>query len=242
MFLKDLKEDSQKILFLEFNMLIMMAEGDEDTTCKDIKETSINYKSNVFWQNINEQEGSLLLKQVEEIAEKDKTSIFYSNYGSKDILNQLTISFGSHCLINSIENQMELTLSEYSKLEEFKTEVMREIFLSREDILNIDAEMIKRFMLKNSRVKQEILIRTADSVLEYRKDNLDNFDSKEKKIILFELIRSAYNSGGFNDYEKTIFLHICKILEIENEYIEEFIDVSTRLFKIKEELVDLIEE
>lgn len=243
MFLKDLKEDSQKMLFLDLAILIMMAEGNKETTSQHIKDIDFGAKGYIFWQNIEEKEVNILIEYVEEIgAKEDHTSGFYNNYGQQDILNQLSTSFGSFCLKNALENQTNLVLEEYSKLEEFKKEVIQEIFLSGEDILNINSEMIQKFMLINPRVKQDILIRTADSVFKYRKDNLGNFNNKEKKIILFELIGAGYSSGYFGNDEKILFLNICELLEIESEYIEEFLDVSKQLFIINKELVDLINE
>lgn len=255
MFLKELKEAAQKTLFLELATLIMMAEGNEATTSQKIKDIELNNKSYVFFQNIDENEINVLNAYSEELEitnldgllsnlsttnMTDFNSIFAHAYSNLGVVS--TIKNTNFQLVAILEEKITSTLHEYSHLEDFKKELMLNIFSSGEDVLNINPAMIERFMLKNPTIKQDILRRTAKELIAIRQEDLGHFDSKEKKIILFELIGAGYSSGYFGDDEKSLLLCICESLDIENEYIEEFLEVSEKLFTINKELAILINE
>lgn len=246
MFLKDLNEELQKTLFLELAALIMMAEGDETTTSQKIKEIDLDNKSYIFFQNIDEHEVNALTEYATELGKFNFDGLFSvksvrpSGFGGS--------SFGSanrnyeYDLRSILEKQANLALEEYSQLEEFKKEVMLSIISSGEDVLNINPAMTERFMLNVPIVRKEILKRTAKELISIKQKNIENFESKEKKIILFELIGAGYSSGHFGDDEKSLLLYICESLNIENEYVEEFLEVSEKLFTINKELTILINE
>lgn len=246
MFLKDLNEESQKTLFLELAALIMMAEGDEATTSQKIKEVNLDNKSYVFFQNIDENE----IKALTEYSEAFGRYTFDDLFSVKSI--RTSISFGStfgsanknyeYDLRSILEEQADLALEEYSQLEDFKKEVMLRIISNGEDVLNINSAMVEKFMLSTSIIRRDILKRTVKELIAIRQETIDNFKSKEKKIILFELIGAGYSSGHFGDDEKSLLIYICELLKIENEYVEEFLEVSEKLFTIKKELAILINE
>lgn len=252
MFLKELKEAVQKKLFLELAALIMMAEGNEATTCQKAKDIKLDKKSYAFLQNIDENEINVLNAYLEELGIADINGLFseshiinkrsfghYESLFANAIAGNVNYSFQ---LINVLKEKIDSTLHEYSQLEDFKKEVILNIFSSGEEVLNINPEMIERFMLKNSIIKQEVLRRTAKELITIRQESLGQFNIKEKKIILFELIGAGYSSGYFGDDEKSLLLFICESLDIENEYIEEFLEVSEKLFTINKELTILINE
>lgn len=263
MFLKNLKEKPQKILFLELATLIMMAEGNQSTTSERIKELESDIKSYLFLQNIDENEINVLNAYAEELEIESIDGLFSLNPTSAaasaiaimkfqpHILEQFkkshhdieaTIRSGRFELMTVLEEKTALALNEYSQLEDFKKEVMSNIFSSGEDVLNINPAMIERFMLNTPIIKQDILKRTVKELIAIRQETIDNFESKEKKIILFELIGAGYSSGFFGDDEKALLIYICELLSIENEYIEEFLQVSERLFAINKDLTILINE
>lgn len=254
MFLKDLKEESQKNLFLELTALIMMAEGDKETTSKQIKKVKLDNKSYAFFQNIDENEVKVLLEYAVELGESDLDVLFASKH--QDSSNNLLFSGGSmldriamnqslnkkYELTSILEKQANLAFTEYSQLEDFKKEVMLSLISSGVDVLKISPKMIEGAMLTTPTLKQDILRRTAKELISIKKDSLGKFESKEKKIILFELIGAGYSSGHFGDEERSLLLYICELLHIESEYIEEFLEVSERLFAINKDLAILINE
>lgn len=269
MFLKNLKEKPQKTLFLELATLIMMAEGSQSTTSEKIQELESKSKSYIFFQNIDENEINVLNAYAEELEVENIDGLFLLNSTStststsaaaaaisimqyqKHVFEHLRISQndieanikgGRFELMTVLEEKTALALNEYSQLEDFKKEVMSNIFSSGEDVLNINPAMIERFMLNIPIIRQDILKRTVKELIAIKQETIDDFESKEKKIILFELIGAGYSSGCFGDDEKALLIYICELLSIENEYIEEFLEVSERLFAINKDLVILINE
>lgn len=263
MFLKNLKEKPKKTLFLELATLIMMAEGSQSTTSEKIQELESKSKSYIFFQNIDENEINVLNAYAEELEVENIDGLFLLNSTStsaaaisimqyqKHVFEHLRISQndieanikGSRFeLMTVLEEKTALALNEYSQLEDFKKEVMSNIFSSGEDVLNINPAMIERFMLNNPIIRQDILKRTVKELIAIKQETIDDFESKEKKIILFELIGAGYSSGCFGDDEKALLIYICELLSIENEYIEEFLEVSERLFAINKDLAILINE
>lgn len=259
MFLKELQEESQKTLFLELTALIMMAEGDKETTSKQIKKVKLDNKSSAFFQNIDENEIKVLSEYAVELGENSLDGLLSSNgYDSNkpveessiitsSILNRM--AFATNSLLNSryklrsiLEEQANLAFDEYSQLEGFKKEAMLTLISSGVDVLKINPKMVEEAMLTTSILKQKILRRTAKELISIKKDSLGKFESKEKKIILFELIGAGYSSGHFGDEERSLLLYICELLRIESEYIEEFLEVSERLFTINKDLAILINE
>lgn len=263
MFLKNLKEKPQKTLFLELATLIMMAEGSQSTTSEKIQKLESRSKSYIFFQNIDENEINVLNAYAEELEVENIDGLFLLNSTStsasastimqyqKNVFENLRISQndieayikgGRFELMTVLEEKTALALNEYSQLEDFKKEVMSNIFSSGEDVLNINPAMVEKFMLSNSIIRRDILKRTVKELIAIRQETIDNFESKEKKIILFELIGAGYSSGHFGDDEKSLLIYICELLKIENEYVEEFLEVSEKLFTINKELAILINE
>lgn len=263
MFLKNLKEKPQKTLFLELATLIMMAEGSQSTTSEKIQKLESRSKSYIFFQNIDENEINVLNAYAEELEVENIDGLFLLNSTStsasasaimqyqKNVFENLRISQndieayikgGRFELMTVLEEKTALALNEYSQLEDFKKEVMSNIFSSGEDVLNINPAMVEKFMLSTSIIRRDILKRTVKELIAIRQETIDNFESKEKKIILFELIGAGYSSGHFGDDEKSLLIYICELLKIENEYVEEFLEVSEKLFTINKELAILINE
>lgn len=255
MFLKDLKEESQKNLFLELTALIMMAEGDKETTSTQIKKVKLDNKSSAFFQNIDENEIKVLSEYAVELGENSLDGLLsLDGYNSNNpveesivftssILTRMAVATNSRYRLRPIlEEQANLAFDEYSQLEDFKKEAMLTLISSGVDVLKINPQMVEEAMLTTSILKQKILRRTANELISNKKDSLGKFESKEKKIILFELIGAGYSSGHFGDEERSLLLYICELLHIESEYIEEFLEVSERLFKINKDLLVLINE
>lgn len=137
--------------------------------------------------------------------------------------------------MNFFEEEVNSVLDKYEQLDELKKEMISNNFLNSE-------EAVEDLVLTMSIVKIYILKRTAGELISIRQKSTGYLNSKEKKIILFELIGAGYSSGVFEDSEKSLLLYICNLLEIENDYIDEFVEVSESLFTINKNLATLINE
>ncbi|AWI51667.1 hypothetical protein DDU33_09320 [Actinobacillus porcitonsillarum] len=67
-------------------------------------------------------------------------------------------------------------------------------------------------------------------------------NERDKKIILFELIFIAYVNGNFNSFEKELIESIAMNLQLDMEYIPEFIDVVSGFSSCFREANQLISE
>lgn len=251
MFLKELKEIPQKVLFLELTTLIMMVEGDKATTSRHIEKQKFDNNSYLFWQNIEEKEFTVLTEYAFEMELIDSSS---SQSIIQNIIDQpitiadfylssfVNIADGRYKLEQILQQQIELVLEEFSYLENFRKEMMEKIISDGEDFFKLSPEKIQQFMLLADVVKQEILKRTAKELIFLRKEYVDKLDSKKKKIILFELIGAGFSSGNFEEQEKKLLENICHFLDIDTEYMEEFLEVASRLLNVNKELVELINE
>lgn len=259
MFLKDLDKESQKILFLELAALIMMAEGNKLTTSEKIKKLEprtkryavipkldseikkykcfhtldSESKKYLFLQNIDENEINALETYAKELEIKciDFQSFLYSRKNMIEIMS----SQKEFELMNILEKETTSVLDKYDQLDELKKEIILSNFLNSE-------EAAEDFILTMPIVENYILKRTAGELISIRQKNIGHLNSKEKKILLFELVRAGHSSGYFEDREKSLLLHICKLLDIESDYIDEFVEVSERLSEINKDLTILINE
>ena len=232
MFLKDLDEQSQKILFLELAALIMMAESSQSATSKKIQRLEPQSKRYAIIPKLDSE--SKKYKCFQTLESEGKRYVFLKNIDENKI-NTLD-SYAKELEIKYIDDLFPFhNRNNLFKLMSFLEEEIASV-LKEYDQLD------EGFSLTITSVKNYILERTANKLISIRKKSIGHLNSKEKKIILFELIRTSYSNRYFGDNEKSLLLYISKILDIENEYIEEFLEVSEKLFAINKELAILINE
>lgn len=232
MFLKDLKEKPQRILFLELAALIMMAEGSQSMTSEKIQRLEPQSKRYAIIPKLDSE--SKKYKCFQTLESEGKRYVFLQNI-DENKMNTLD-TYAKELEINYVDDLFPL----YSRNNVFElmNVLEKEIaaFLIKYDQLGED------FRSTITNVKNYILERTADELISIRKKSISHLNSKEKKIVLFGLVRAGYSSRYFEDRGKSLLLHICKSLDIEIDYIDEFIEISERLFSINTELETLINE
>lgn len=232
MFLKDLKEKPQRILFLELAALIMMAEGSQSMTSEKIQRLEPQSKRYAIIPKLDSE--SKKYKCFQTLESEGKRYVFLQNI-DENKMNTLD-TYAKELEIKYVDDLFPL----YSRNNVFElmNVLEKEIaaFLKKHDQLGED------FRSTITNVKNYILERTADELISIRKKSIGHLNSKEKKIVLFGLVRAGYSSRYFEDRGKSLLLHICKSLDIEIDYIDEFIDISERLFSINIELETLINE
>lgn len=141
-----------------------------------------------------------------------------------------------------LKTVIDEVLAQYGNNPGVKQEVIQYLLTNGEDILNLNPQKIQGCMASLPKIKQEILQRSVQAVLEPKQTMGITLSEREKKIILCELIGAAYSSGAFEAEEKQLLESICQTLDIDSEYIEEFDDVVAKLFKANQELAELINE
>ena len=254
MFLNHLSTPLQKALFLELAMLVMMASHDDDASEQMAKYSSDAVLSK-FLASISTKEAEMLEEYQKEVFTNTRYQYFDFDFleitFSEDIdafnesLNE-AYSYSSAdrfpTLRVVLKTVIDEVLAQYGNNPGVKQEVIQCLLANGEDILNLNPQKIQGCMASLPKIKQEILQRSVQAVLEPKQTMGITLSEREKKIILCELIGAAYSSGAFEAEEKQLLESICQTLDIDSEYIEEFDDVVAKLFKANQELAELINE
>lgn len=256
MFLNQLSTPLQKALFLELAMLVMMASHDDDAS-EQIAEYNSDAVLSKFLASISTKEEKMLKEYQKEVFTNTmyQDFDFYFDFLEKTFSEDIdafdeylreAYSYSSAdrfpTLRVVLKTVIDEVLAQYGNDVEVKQEVMQYLLTNGEDILNLNPQKIQGCMASLPKIKQEILQRSVQAVLEPKQTMGITLSEREKKIILCELIGAAYSSGAFEAEEKQLLESICQTLDIDSEYIEEFDDVVAKLFKANQELAELINE
>lgn len=238
MFLTQLEEDEQKKLFLQLATIVMMAEGNASSTSSliDVTIGKPNHTS-VFWQSLNEKEALALGGYASECR---FIQIEFNRLNTESDLRQLILDEIIDSNLQSIlADEVKAVLTANSKDQSIKQQVINHIAQSDIDLINLDADSMKSLFLTLPQIKSEVLENTACTVIDESKATLND---KIKKIILFELIGAGFSDGYFDESEKHLFNKICQWLDIEKEYVEEFLELASSFFTLNNDITDLINE
>lgn len=222
----------------------------EDEDAK--KETD---KSLIFWQSLNELELSALASYAIECRYINKSSQVLNSDPSvkEDIFKQLIgeISFSeggfmsifgrrkSMDLIEVLSKEIDIVIDKNKDDPNLKKQALDNFMANDGDLVNLNGDAMKGELLKLPKIKAEVLENTAKTTIESSKAELDD---KVKKIILFELIGAGFSDGYFDDSEKQLFQKICQYLDIDEEYVDEFLELATSFFTLTNDITDLINE
>lgn len=227
-------------------------ENDEDEDEEKNKETD---KTLVFWQSLNESEITALgyyaieCRYINNSSQKLNSDPSGKEEIFKQLIGEIGFSgggllsiFGSIKSINFIEilsEKIETVIENNKDNQDLKKQVIDNFISNDGDLINLNGEIMKSEFLKLPQIKTEVLEKTAKEIIESSKAKLDE---KVKKIILFELIGAGFSDGYFDDSEKNLFHKICQWLDIEEEYVDEFLELATSFFTLTNDITDLINE
>lgn len=246
MFLMYLEKDEQKKLFMQLATVVMMAEGDISTASTLIIDENISNADKdhtlTFWQSLSENELLALGSYALECRYIDASSSKRSDdkFGKKEILEDIISTSGySIGLRKILSNQIVTAIETNKDNQDFKKQVVDNFMANNGDLVNLNGDIMKSEFLKLPQIKAEVLENTAQEIIESYDSKLDE---KLKKIILFELIGAGFSDGYFDDSEKNLFHKICQWLDIDEEYVDEFLELATSFFTLTNDITDLINE
>lgn len=110
------------------------------------------------------------------------------------------------------------------------------------DSYNDSHEIFYKEILSSPEIRVNVFCGVLDLILDIKSRYLVNMNGKEKKVIIFELIKLCIINGKFNALEKSLMKKISQALNIDVEYLEEFEDVIGRILAVKKEAKELINE
>ncbi|WP_072281110.1 hypothetical protein [Rappaport israeli] len=236
MFLKDLSSNEAKQLFGDLSLIVCMASGDKETAADFVKE-ELQAKDKYFYNEDYYTQFYVAISQ-EEI---DMYLLYRSelNSGSFDGDSYNSFDYDGNFLERIINRISEDTLEQYKDNPQIKQQAMQVLASEKEDLFNITPELIQHIILLLPEVRQQILTKSARELIK----NKDRYlTTKDKKILLFELIGIGYSSGQFEQEERFIIEEICNLLTVDFQYINDFEDILQRMLPINLEAYQIINE
>lgn len=156
------------------------------------------------------------------------------------------------------------------KKEEKETLVMlsRELFAGDEDLEKRDideviggligtgigffacaAKTTNKVILDNQEIRVSLLKQCVDKFIEHNEEefadyqtSLDYESLEVKKVIIFELLGIACSDGEISNNELEVIKHICELLDVDQFFIEDSIEIIQQLTELHRKGLQLINE
>lgn len=119
-------------------------------------------------------------------------------------------------------------------LKVYSTQVMTETFTFEEK----ESDKNLPYLLRSG-MRLYVLKNVASVII---KGNTEAFSTKERKIILTELIGAGFSSGHFEEEEKELVQFIGSELGLDEEYFDEITEAMEKVFIANRELTELVYE
>ena len=137
---------------------------------------------------------------------------------------------------------LQEVINKYGDNIEIKQRVIQELIFSGIDLMDINPEKIQNVMIRLEDIKSEILTNAIVFSTATKKSYIEEMTTKDKKLILFELIRFCISSGKISNSQMSLLQKICICIHVDLAYIEEFTEVINRLNSANKEAKELINE
>lgn len=157
------------------------------------------------------------------------SEVYQDNKNDKEIEKEL-LSRISEKGLNIFELEKDALLSEIAHIPSVKEEIIKK---TATGLIYMKKWGEPPFMAK---------AHIAAAISPFIKHTPIEINERDKKIILFELIFIAYINGNFNSFEKELIESIAMNLQLDMEYIPEFIDVVSGIASCFREANQLISE
>lgn len=246
MFLNQLSHSAVKKLALELAFLISISEE---------KENKIHTKYEILYGNFLDNEQLSKLRLTAE--ELDLTSylseiliyndnkeldpfegIFaemFQKEESKGSLLGATLKITAKKIIEKYSQNLAVRNEVYNRITKNGSDMLASFELSKEEKIDrINNEMIHLPLLK-----KEIIQSTSSHRIKMAKPYLNE---RDKKIILFLLLEMAFTNDVFCHIEKDLVKYITKEMNLDEEYIDEFLEPIKILSLSIREISELINE
>lgn len=213
-----------------------------------------------FDQSINEKNYSKFLEEgimsdFDGVYKIDKKSTHIDHFGghSSSIFEYSHMTF-EESIRNSAEEScfpylfsifgyfMQQEIGQINDNVEDKATTIGQLLRDQSDSSNSSNKDVYKEKLLLPDVKIEILNNVLDLIFAMKSEYLLDGSKKDKKIIIFELIKCCFDYSKFGEIEKSIISKICKNLKVDMEYIEEFEDIVNQLLIVSKEAKELINE
>lgn len=249
MFLNQLSQPIQKVLFMEWALLMMMSSDENEVPQNPNDETTPFSLNHALLGNISEAEKAMLFEYKQSLFANNENDNFGLGFFIKKIQGNdslLLELLGEHAdaFQTALNNTIQKVAEHYGSNPAVKQKVMEYLVANGEDIFTLTPDKIQAAMFRClPQITQLIIQQTAKQVFQEKQEQGELFLSiNDKKIILCELVGAGFSSGSLDDAEKKLLQAICQILELDLAYLNEFIALMGAVFRVQKSLSDLINE
>lgn len=235
MFLRNIVNDSDKIIFTNLAVLVAMID-DRYVDVIKIKQKDEDSLGSVVANNSKMSYVAALLEAISIDKMATFEDFFFELGMGKSIRDYL---YADDVILSITQSCAERVIEENKNNPHIKRDVMESLL--EKDIGNIDQNAIFCEMVKKPSIRSLVIKQAAISMLEPLKVG-SSIQREVRKLMLFELIGLAYSDGHFSLAEKEIIYTINNVLELDEITATELLDVAERLFTASEEAFELINE
>ncbi|WP_386686363.1 TerB family tellurite resistance protein [Lonepinella sp. MS14437] len=219
MFLQNLTKRDEKELFIELAVLLAIAEGQS--------ENKLNSENKIPFFNAIDDSEYKMLKQYEQ-----QLDITYVNY----------VTEPTSRLYALVDNAITLIGNEYSNNPNVKQTLIQQVISDGGDIFAITPDLMREKMISLPNIKSEVINEVLAELSDLKENIISNLTMLQKRSIIFELCGIALSDGTLGEYELKVLRRVCKIFQIDFDYLEEFKDVVRKINTVTIEAFNLINE
>lgn len=188
--------------------------------------------------------GSIFNEYMDSTLDKYKSSLEVREIFLKKILDEKLIDNDPEGWF--IEKNFEVS---YSYLQDFidkgddLSEADLQSVIEEYGIEQIDKNrLIRKEFFALPKRKIEVLQQVLEIVLKSKVNFLTDISNKEKKIIIYELVRLCLTYSQLDEGEILFIKKVCQFLQVDFDYVEEFKDVIEKSLAVNKEAKELIYE
>lgn len=247
MFVEDLEAPKKDLLF-DLIILLLMSQQQSDIAVNDIDAADGNAVLLLpFVNTLHEVDLKLLNNVAKQLG-------IHRFIGQHQIhINKKIFSYSDNAALandqffnlgNALIQNAKAIIDEYSSNAYLHAEVMDHIVRSGIDFFNITPEIIRVFTVNLPNIRKKILQQATRSLIEIQTSKNIALTSREKKIVIYNLIYFLIKRGQLlnNDDVRSLLNTISIAIGLDVEYIEEFEELLVLYIQIDNDLLTLINE
>lgn len=247
MYLHEISGLLEKAFFLECATLLLMREGDGQKELLTKEEEKREDIIEPYAYNLSELDKNVLQEYAQEM-QKNEPNKFISlpSFCEKTIENKYVkysdnlkfytdLNTASHCNHDTLSLIFKRTLDKYYDRNADKDGAMA--------VFSSIIGTMTRLYSKYKNTTDEIIFSNALShIIKNKRDVIQSFNPRIKKIFISELINIGIKTKGYKDSQYKLLCRISESIGLDAETVKELQEVSVKLYKAEHDLSELIYE
>ena len=262
MYIHELPDTLDRAFFLECATLILMREGDWQKNLLAVDKEKKGDIIEPYAYCLSELDKVVLEEYAEDAAKNtafsyEKFSSFIKGtlrnkngaYSPELVFQPNDKMYNRRTLSYLFRTASDLILKEYSNNQNVKQEVIEILTKGGIDLLNIDQYAIRNVTLELPEIKNLVFSKVLDKLIESKKEIINSFRIRNKKLFILELANIGISTGGYKESQQKLVYQIAEGIGLDKETFDEMQEASAHLHKLareleqaKQELFELINE